>query len=71
MAYEPQNRFYWTSNILDKITLSYSAWAKMPKHYSLGKIIFYYIFYIQLVISFSLSSFIGLCVESFEWYNKE
>jgi hypothetical protein len=37
MAYESQNRSYWISNMLGKIILSYSAWAFLPKHYSLGK----------------------------------
>ena len=45
MAYEPQNRSQWTSNMLGKITLSCSTWAFLPKHYSLGKTIFYYIPY--------------------------
>ena len=51
MAYEPQNYSYWTSNILGKITLSYSGWPFLPKHYSLGKRIFYYIFYFKLILS--------------------
>jgi hypothetical protein len=62
MICESQNHFYWTSNILRKITLSYNDWAKMPNHYSLGKIIFYYIFYFELVLSVSFSPFFRMCV---------
>ena len=47
MVYEPQNRSHWTSNMLRKITLSYSALPFLPKHYSL----FHYIFYFKLILS--------------------
>ena len=56
MAYEPQNYSHWTSNMLGKITLSYS--------YNLGKITFYYIFLflISSLIS-SLSFYWVVCLK--------